>query len=111
MALQIICESQSESQETVSVSDDAKWEEECYDHGCREAEKYSAGVLSATQELMSCLTVSVRWMVSIWLVPAGVGGRRGKRYMMPCAQALSNSFLVIFSHGQARQQRKSVITF
>ena len=50
MALQIICESQSESQETVSVSDDAKWEEECYDHGCRTAREAAIERLKAIDE-------------------------------------------------------------
>lgn len=50
MALQIVCESQVESQETVSGSDDVRWEEECYEHGCRTAREAAVQRLKAIDE-------------------------------------------------------------
>lgn len=37
MAEEIVCEDRGKNQGEVSGSDDARWEEECYDHGCRAA--------------------------------------------------------------------------
>ena len=54
MALEIVRESQPENQEKVSGSasgsDDTRWEEECYDHGCRLAREAAIQRLKAIDE-------------------------------------------------------------
>lgn len=50
MALQIVCEDQGKNQGEVSGWDDARWEEECYDHGCRAAREAAKQRLKAIDE-------------------------------------------------------------
>ena len=50
MALQIVREDQGKNQEEISGWDDAKWEEECYDHGCRAAREAAIERLKAIDE-------------------------------------------------------------
>ncbi len=50
MALPIVSESDSENQEIVSGSDDTRWEEECYEHGCSSAREEVLRRLRAMDE-------------------------------------------------------------
>ncbi len=50
MALQIVREDQGKNQEEISGSDDFRWEEECYDHGCRAAREAAIERLKAIDE-------------------------------------------------------------
>ena len=50
MALEIVCERQERDQGEVSDSDDAKWEEECYEYGCKAARESAIQRLKAIDE-------------------------------------------------------------
>ena len=50
MAVQIVYEDQGKNQEEISGWDDARWEEECYDHGCRAAREAAIERLKAIDE-------------------------------------------------------------
>ena len=50
MALEIVRESEPENQEIVSGSDDTRWEEECYRHGCSSAREEAVRRLRAMDE-------------------------------------------------------------
>jgi len=50
MALQIVSESQGKNQGEVSGSDDSRWEEECYAHGCKAARETATQRLKAIDE-------------------------------------------------------------
>ncbi len=50
MAEQIVCENQGKNQGKVSGYDDARWEEECYEHGCSSAREEAVGRLRAMDE-------------------------------------------------------------
>ena len=50
MAEQIVCENHGKNQGKVSVWDDARWEEECYEHGCSSAREEAIRRLRAMDE-------------------------------------------------------------
>ena len=63
MAEQIVCEGWGKNQGEVSESDDAKWEEECYDHGCRAAREAAIERLKAIDEKLFHERPNKSWKV------------------------------------------------